>query len=270
MFTLWNMVSVWLEYYLLKSVYTGIPSLVETCQRRNQQQLQEGGGEEEEEHEDGERRHGMTSKLSKFPFINAWIVYSNQEIVLPGVSLASLYFTVLSFGTLMTATLEWKGVPAYLIAIVRGVSAMVGITATILYPILHSYISTLRTGLWSIWAQWCCLLVCVASVWVSGGITSAWMLMCGVVASRLGLWMFDLSVMQHMQDLVSESDRCVVGGVQNSLQSMLELLTYTMGIIVSNPQDFDELVILSFLMVSLAASLYTFYIYRGSNHVSNI
>lgn len=154
MFTLWNMVSVWLEYYLLKSVYTGIPSLVETCQRRNQQQLQEGGGEEEEEeHEDGERRHGMTSKLSKFPFINAWIVYSNQEIVLPGVSLASLYFTVLSFGTLMTATLEWKGVPAYLIAIVRGVSAMVGITATILYPILHSYISTLRTGLWSIWAQ---------------------------------------------------------------------------------------------------------------------
>lgn len=38
------------------------------------------------------------------------------------------------------------------------------------------------------------------------------------------------------QDHVAESDRCVVGGVQNSLQSVLDLMTYIMGIIVSNPQ----------------------------------
>ncbi|XP_010435729.1 PREDICTED: aldo-keto reductase family 4 member C10-like isoform X2 [Camelina sativa] len=31
---------------------------------------------------------------------------------------------------------------------------------------------------------------------------------------RLGLWMFDLAVIQQMQDLVPEPDRCVVGGVQ--------------------------------------------------------
>lgn len=159
MFTLWNMVSVWLEYYLLKSVYTGIPSLLETCQRRNEQQVlsnvdfQEVEQDEERNPDFQTLKAKITYRLSKLPFVNAWIVYSNQEVVLPGVSLASLYFTVLSFGTLMTATLEWKGVPAYLIAIVRGVSAMVGITATIVYPVLRSYISTLRTGLWSIWAQ---------------------------------------------------------------------------------------------------------------------
>lgn len=58
-----------------------------------------------------------------------------------------------SFGTLMTATLDWKGIPAYVISLARGFSAIVGITATVAYPIVHSRLSTLRTGLWSIWMQ---------------------------------------------------------------------------------------------------------------------
>ncbi len=53
----------------------------------------------------------------------------------------------------MTATLEWQGVPAFVIGIARGISAAIGITATVMYPILQSRISTLRTGLWSIWSQ---------------------------------------------------------------------------------------------------------------------
>ena len=84
--------------------------------------------------------------------------------------------------------------------------------------------------------QWCCLLVCVASIWAGSGVASAWMLMAGVAASRLGLWMFDLAAMQLMQDGVPEHERCVVGGVQNSLQSVFDLLTYIMGIIISDPR----------------------------------
>lgn len=53
----------------------------------------------------------------------------------------------------MTAALEWKGIPAFVIGVARGVSAIVGIAATLVYPIVHSRISTLRTGLWSIWTQ---------------------------------------------------------------------------------------------------------------------
>jgi iron-regulated transporter 1 len=84
--------------------------------------------------------------------------------------------------------------------------------------------------------QWCCLLLCVGSIWVSGGVASAWVLMAGVAASRLGLWMFDLAVTQLMQDNVPDSDRCVVGGVQNSLQSIFDLLIYVMGIVISDPK----------------------------------
>lgn len=53
----------------------------------------------------------------------------------------------------MTAALKWEGVPAFVIGIGRGISAIIGIGATVVYPILQSRILTLRTGLWSIWSQ---------------------------------------------------------------------------------------------------------------------
>ncbi|KAF9599246.1 hypothetical protein IFM89_036544 [Coptis chinensis] len=252
-FTVWNLVSVSLIYWLLISVYNGIPTLSENNEKRKARHSQndtvksssslEGNkkflSHDETDLESGQKcnwKEKLVEQFLRVPYVESWTVYLQQDVVLPGIALAILYFTVLSFGSLMTATLEWEGTPAFVIGSMRGVSATIGIAATLLYPILHSRISTLRTGLWSIWMQWTFLLVCVASIWVRNSRLSAWLLMGGVATSRLGLWMFDLSVMQQMQDLVPDSDRCIVGGVQNSLQSMFDLLTYVMGIIISNPQ----------------------------------
>lgn len=47
--------------------------------------------------------------------------------------------------------------------------------------------------------QWALLGLCIASIWVHNKYVAAYMLMSGVAMSRLGLWMFDLSVMQLMQ-----------------------------------------------------------------------
>lgn len=102
----------------------------------------------------------------------------------------------------------------------------------------------------------------------------------------------------HIQDQVPDSDRCIVGGVQNSLQSMFDLLTYIMGMVISDPkvcfskiwyvivrfmrkfvtnissfllllirQDFGLLVIISFFLVTSAALIYTFHVYRVRKHL---
>ncbi|XP_028080004.1 solute carrier family 40 member 2 [Camellia sinensis] len=280
--SLWNTVSVFLQYWMLMSVYNGFPSLREGSLKRvsrsspvPEESPSTSGAKStvlsDDENDSELSKNSWIGKLierfSKIQYVVSWRVYLQQDVVLPGVALALLYFTVLSFGTLMTATLEWEGIPAYVIGIARGVSATIGIAATFLYPILQSRISTLRTGLWSIWSQWICLLVCVASIWVQNKLVSAYVLMGGVAASRLGLWMFDLSVIQQMQDQVPESDRIVVGSVQNSLQSVLDLMTYVMGVIVSDPQDFWTLIMLSFVLVTLAAGLYSLHIYCVRKHL---
>ncbi|KAI7750721.1 hypothetical protein M8C21_013023 [Ambrosia artemisiifolia] len=264
---IWNILSVFLQYWFLNSVYKGIPALQERSRKRGlklktkpNDQEQAPSTSQEETNQDHDSSDDVASRslvrkfverVSESPFIHAWQVYLQQDIVLAGLSLAVLYFTVLSFGTLMTATLEWDGIPAYIIGTGRGISAIMGISATFLYPFLETRISTVRTGLWSIWSQWTCLLICVGSIWVKNNTTSAYMLMSGVAVSRIGLWVFDLSVIQQMQDQVPESDRAVVGGVQNSVQSFWDLMTYIMGLIISNPQVILLLYIIGFLEVDL-------------------
>ena len=67
------------------------------------------------------------------------------------------------------------------------------------------------------------------------------LLVFGVCASRIGLWTFDLTITQYMQQLIPSPIRGEIGGVQNSLEGLFELLTFVMGICFPNARQFGIL-----------------------------
>lgn len=107
---LWNAVSVWVEYWLFTSVYNGIPALGQSSQRK-MARLSQGDPERTNLTSDGDTllsdtgddselayrksRKKISEWISEISYIDAWRVYLQQEVVLPGLALALLFFTVL-------------------------------------------------------------------------------------------------------------------------------------------------------------------------------
>lgn len=107
----WNILSVCVEYWLLLSVYNKIPALTECDQKRGSRlaiiNLEEGPSTSEERtnfsSNDGNNLElskvncmgKVIERVSNNSYVKAWQVYMNQDVVLPGLALALLYFTVL-------------------------------------------------------------------------------------------------------------------------------------------------------------------------------
>lgn len=113
-FAAWATITAWVEYWLFISVYTGVPAIARSNERRilrSRTKPIEGTtdapvsvsivpGTEEGSHGNTPCRTGILKiidRISESSFVGAWRIYFNQEVVLPGVSLALLFFTVLRF-----------------------------------------------------------------------------------------------------------------------------------------------------------------------------
>ncbi|XP_069502699.1 ferroportin-like [Ambystoma mexicanum] len=85
------------------------------------------------------------------------------------------------------------------------------------------------------------------------------LLFSGVILARIGLWSFDLTVTQLLQENIAESERGVVNGVQSSLNYLMDLVHFIMVILAPQPQQFGLLVIISILFVTAGHTMYFFY-----------
>ncbi|KAL6011927.1 hypothetical protein ACLOJK_002393 [Asimina triloba] len=107
---IWNTVSVWLQYWLLMSVYKGIPALSESNRTRSMtavldDSLTSSSDEKEATSlmpegnnsgiEENDQKLKTAERILRLPCMDAWVVYLKQDVVLPGVALALLYFSVL-------------------------------------------------------------------------------------------------------------------------------------------------------------------------------
>ncbi|GAB4820184.1 hypothetical protein N2152v2_007230 [Parachlorella kessleri] len=192
-----------------------------------------------------------------------WSPALRQAVTPAALALALLYLTVLSFGTLMTAYLKWRGMAEAELSVYRGFGALSGVLATLTFPTLQHTAGLVATGAGAIWLQLACLLVATAPAVASLlglAVGSRAVLLClvwGLVLSRFGLWTFDLAVNQLIQESVEHSQLGSINGVQGSLQSLCQMLAYAAGAVVWQPEKFAWLMAASCVVVATAAALYT-------------
>ena len=80
--------------------------------------------------------------------------------------------------------------------------------------------------------------------------------MAGIVLSRIGLWMTDLVITQLFQENIPETERGIVGGLQNSFNNVMDVAHFVLVTVAPKPEQFGALILVSVAMVSLGFAFY--------------
>jgi iron-regulated transporter 1 len=263
-----NALALIVEYICTAKIYHDIPDLAFKSVGTNKNAL----GERKNNHHinkivNGDRIGRTKWLCCKIP--NGLEVYFSQPVCWSGFSLSLLHLNVvLTFGGIMTAYLVWRGMNMEGIGLWRGVSSAAGLAGTFVYHLMAKKTQLVNVGMISVLFQFLCLTSSYASLFVDDRNTSFAMLIGGVCFSRIGLWVFDISVTQLMQENIPAPIRGLVGGVQQSLNAFFTLVAYAVGLFVSNPKYFYLYASTAYVGVGLAAVFFSQKVYsrRGRLH----
>ena len=142
------------------------------------------------------------------------------------------------------------------IGLMRTASVMLEMSATWLSPLAMNKVGPLRAGLWSLNWQ---LFSCAAAVSLFLALLrttptiSAAALVAGVVASRVGLWGFDLAVQILVQEGVEPAARGSFSAMEACVQNSFELCAYASTIVFARPEQFRWPVVMSAGAVGVAS-----------------
>lgn len=152
-------------------------------------------------------RNILKSTLDNILPVKSLQLYYKHPAFLASFALALLYFTVLSFSGQMITYLISVGYTSYHVGIARVGSSIFEISATWAAPYLMKKIGIVRAGIWSLAWQMACLAGALG--WYlsdfdglgTNSLFSATGLAIGVALSRIGLWGYDLSAQNIIQDV---------------------------------------------------------------------
>jgi len=196
---------------------------------------------------------GSTAKCDE-----AWKLYWRQPYFRSFLALAILYFSVVGFGSLMTAWLVASGFRPGYVGVARAIAAISGIGATFVTPRSVQRHGVEVTGLLFIWWMWACIFPSVVAAFYSTNYEFClWIVVLGVILSRFGLWGFDLAVTQLLQECVEPSHKIgIVNGTQAALQNAFDALAALSCVLLPDPANFVYLILGSFGAVTIAALLH--------------
>jgi len=193
-----NAASVPAEYALIARTYRSVPSLGVSSETYGMVPSDNGSPMSA----NGNRASFL---LSQFQHLLQGVkIYVNQAAFLPSLSLSLLYLTVLSFSGQMVTYLLSTGYTSTDIGLIRTISVFVEMSATWLAPKIMAKLGPTRAGMWFLSWQTICLSIAVAIFWLDW--SPMWAVSClvtGVIASRVGLWGFDLCAQIIIQEVSS-------------------------------------------------------------------
>ncbi|KAK9722477.1 hypothetical protein K7432_002666 [Basidiobolus ranarum] len=227
----WNLASMIPEFLIIRHVYKLVPELSQSKVL-------------EEEHSD--EKNNTDSKMGVLSrFYHASLAYS------------MIYMSVLSIAGTMVSYLSWKGYSEYVIGIMRSLMTALAFLGTFVMPIMKRFLGVYRTARASIWIEVASLIPVIVSFFLAQNKLSAVLLFGGISLSRLGVWVFDLSQTQIMQERVENAQAGLINGWQYSLTNVFDLGQFLLTMIWSDPRQFHIPAVISFVMVVLAAITFT-------------
>jgi len=303
----WNVVSFAVEIFLLWKIYEEYPNLAVKAGKdmakgtpHLNNHISFADAEKEAVPKDDSSKKKSWYPIRKFQSVwRGWPIYFNHEIKNAGMGLACLYLTVLGFDSITTSYAYSQGVPEYVLGVLAGIGAIMGLLGSIAFPFMVRRFGVLRTGLYGFGMEVTCLTLCVASVWTPGSpfdpqsvinstihvslrdsrnssdayadyaadhsetvvYTSILLLMAGITAARFGLWIADLSVNQILQG-VEDEIRGTVNGVQSSMNMIFDTCKFVLVIIFPLPETFGILICISFVAVFSGGMFYAAHCYQ--------
>lgn len=243
----WNVASTPLEYVMTQDIYHLVPELAIKDDPKEPRSEKQGV------------KHRVLEEVAHFA--SSWRDYAKHPVFLLSFSFCSLYMTVLSGGALNMAYLKWRGVASSLLGSSQGAGALAGLVGTLVFPFLHRCIGRLEhVSVLSTWLFWICLLpVLVAFMFLGESEVSDYALLGCVVVSRTWLWCADLSETQIMQEWIEPNKRGAINAMQTATSQFFYILILVVGIVFSDPRQFEMLVLFSLAAVFAAVVGTTFW-----------
>ncbi|KAG9522139.1 hypothetical protein E4T50_13919 [Aureobasidium sp. EXF-12298] len=249
-------VSVFVEYYAIARVYYE----VEDLQLRSEP-LQDLQPTDSPVASPGVSRHARQT-------FRSCISYIQHPAFLPSFSLSLLYLTVLTFGGQQIAYLLSVGLSSISIGLLRTLSTIFELSSTWLAPKAMHEIGAIRCGIWFLNWQIVWVVIAATMLWIEVPQQYAVLgLLAGTIASRVGLWGFDLSAQVIIQEAVESDQRGSFSAMEASVQSTFELLSFASTAIFARPDQFKIPAAISAAAVVLAGLMYAFFVRQRRGHL---
>lgn len=202
---------------------------------------------------------------------NSLQLFMGSGVALPMFAYSCLYLSVLTFGSIMIVYLRYRGMTDHSIGIHAGVAAIVGFMGSRTYPYFVAWGGTWNTALWSLWYQFILVAVACGSFIFEDSLSGTYLLIYSVIFSRCGLWLFDLSVGQIVQETIPEDIRGRVNGTWRSIYAVFDMMGFVMALLFTDPNDFFVLVLVSAGSVGCATVSFTVaYIWNAGTKVGDV